>query len=121
VPQGNLAAASVSIVTAGLNQAGGMGFLRSVQEQRQRGRSDALPPPQGGQADGPRSAAFRERTVIGSEPGTNDSPESGYLARRQARFQGGERVLARDLLASLIREMSGSIDEGRGRFVNLFV
>ncbi len=50
------------------------------------------------------------------------SPEQGYLERMRQRFPGGEKMLARDLLASLIREMSGEVDaDARGRYVDRYL
>ncbi len=58
----------------------------------------------------------------GSRARTAGSPEQGYLERMRQRFPGGEKMLARDLLASLIREMSGEVDaDARGMYVDRYL
>ena len=93
----------------------------------------------GGQAargDASRRPAGHARSVIAQGAATPEerqenhdrrgriagSPEQGYLERMRQRFPGGERMLSRDLLASLIREMSGEVEaDARGRYVDRYL
>ncbi|RME33757.1 MAG: hypothetical protein D6786_06815 [Gammaproteobacteria bacterium] len=66
--------------------------------------------------------AVTRQGVAGEGRRAIHDPEELYLARMRQRFPGGERMLARDLLASLIREMSGEVTaDVRGTYIDRYL